>query len=316
MDRDLRRSAYISGFAHVALIIAAIVTLPLAPLPTSTDASTDVDIIGLAPQKSQVKGSTAATAKADVVHHTDAQSDNAPKPKTIEAPPPPPPPPPPAPKAPPTPTPPAQAAPPPPPKPSETVAPLPPPPPMPPQKITSTTPPKDKPKPVVKPPAPMQSVTHQQHDVAKPQPLSQSVLNTLMNLKAQQKQTQPPKAVYNPDQDTAPDAGGSTNSTANSQLTGPDRAAIGSHVRPCWGIDSQAQGVNTFSVLLTVTTDAGGTVRVAVVSPDNTGDMSNPLYYNFTQRAIAAVLNAQCATLPLPANMLGQNQTFSFQFTP
>jgi hypothetical protein len=122
--------------------------------------------------------------------------------------------------------------------------------------------------------------------------------------------------VYNPDAGGAPNGGGSPNSTANSGLTGPDRAAIGSHVRPCWNIDGQAEGIGSFSVLLTVTTDATGTVREAVVSPDNTGDMSNPLYYAFTQRAIAAVLNAQCATLPLPSNMLGQNQTFSFQFTP
>jgi hypothetical protein len=44
--------------------------------------------------------------------------------------------------------------------------------------------------------------------------------------------------------------------------------------------------------------------------------MSNPLYYAFTQRAIAVVLNAQCATLPLPADMLGQNQTFTLEFAP
>ncbi len=314
MDRDLRRSAYISGFFHVALIVAAIITLPIAPLPTSSDADVDVDIIGLAPMKSPLKGSQAATAR-DVLHKTDAQSENAPKPRTIEAPPPPPPPPPPAPKAPPTPTPPS-AAPPPPPKPSIAPAKLPPPPPLPPQKITSTTPPKEKPKPVVKPPAPAQSVTHQQHDVKAPQPLSQSVLNTLMNLKAQQKQAQPPKAVYNPDQNTAPDAGGSPNSTANSGLTGPDRAAIGNHVRPCWGIDGEAQNVQNYSVLLTVVTDSGGTVREAQVSPSNTGNMSDPEYFAFTQRAIAAVMNATCATLPLPSNMLGQNQTFSFIFTP
>lgn len=318
MDRDLRRSAYISGFIHVAIIVAAILTLPLRPLPTAADESVDVDLIGpVAPQKSLVKAPGTATAVAPVVHHTDALTQNAPKPKPVEAPPPPPPPPPPAPKAPPTPTPPAQAAPPPPPKPSEAVAPLPPPPPpMPPQKVTSPTPPKEKPKPVTKPPAPAQSATHQKHDVKTPQPLSSSVLNTLMNLKAQQKQKQPPKAVYNPDQNTAPTAGGSPNSTSNSGLTGPDRAAIGSHVRPCWTVDAQAEGLSGFSVLLTVTTDAGGTVREAEVSKQNTGDMSNPLYFAFTQRAIAAVLNAQCATLPLPPNMLGQNQTFSFIFSP
>lgn len=312
MDRDLRRSAYISGFLHVALIVAAIVTLPITPLPSSQDADVDVDIIGLAPQKSPVKGTQAATAKADVVHKTDTDSQKAPKLTTTSAPPPPPPPPqksnaPVADKQ----T--AQAAPPPPPVPSTQPSVLPPPPPTPPQKHPSTTAQKDK---DLTKPTSIKSATHQQHVVKAPQPLSQSVLNTLMNLKAQVKHQPPPTAVYNPDQNTAPDAGGSPNSTANSGLTGPDRAAIGNHVRPCWGIDGEAQNVQSFSVLLTVTTDSGGTVREAEVSSDNTGDMSNPLYFAFTQRAIAAVMNAQCATLPLPSNMLGQNQTFSFIFTP
>jgi outer membrane biosynthesis protein TonB len=316
LDRDLRRSAYISGFIHVALIIAAIVTLPLQPLATSADQDVDVDLIGpTAPQKALNTGKVAAVANAPVVHQG-PMAVNQPKPQPIEAPPPPPPPPPPSPNAKPTPAPPAQAAPPPPPTPSTAVAPLPPPPPMPRQKVTSTTPPKDKPKPVTKPPAPMQSAMHQQHDVKTPSPLSQSVLNTLLKFKADQKQTQPPKAVYNPDAGGAPNGGGSPNSTSNSGLSGPDRAAIGSHVRPCWGIDGEAQNVQSFSVLLTVTTDATGTVREAEVSKDNNGDMSNPLYYAFTQRAIAAVENYQCATLPLPSNMLGQNQTFSFIFTP
>jgi outer membrane biosynthesis protein TonB len=312
LDRDLRRSAYLSGFIHVALIVAAIITLPITPLPTSSDADVDVDIIGLAPQKSPLKGTQGATAK-DVLHKTDAQSVNAPKPKTIEAPPPPPPPPPSS-KAPVSTTQTAQTAPPPPPKPSDAPSTVPPPPPVPPQKVTSTSPAKEKP--LAKPPTSVKSVTHQQHDVKAPVPLSQSVLNTLLNLKAQQKQTQPPKAVYNPDQNSAPDAGGSPNSTSNSGLTGPDRAAIGNHVRPCWNIDGEAQNVGSFAVLLQVTTDAGGTVRVAEVSPNNTGDMSNPLYFAFTQRALAAVLNAQCATLPLPPNMLGSNQSFTFIFSP
>jgi neural Wiskott-Aldrich syndrome protein len=316
LDRDLRRSAYISGFIHVALIVAAIVTLPLQPLATSDDQDVDVDLIGpTAPQKALNTGKVAAVANAAVVHQG-PMAVSKPLPKPIEAPPPPPPPPPPTPKTPPTTQPPAQAAPPPPPKPSEAVAPLPPPPPVPPQKVTSTTPPKEKPKPVTKPPASVQSATHQQHDVKTPAPLSQSVLNTLLKFKADQKQTQPPKAVYNPDAGGAPNGGGSINSTSNSGLSGPDRAAIGSHVRPCWGIDGEAQNVGNFSVLLTVTTDTTGTVREAVVSPQNTGDMSNPLYFAFTQRAIAAVENYQCATLPLPSNMLGQVQTFSFLFTP
>lgn len=314
MDRDLRRSAYASGFIHAALIIAAIVTLPLKPLPQSPDVGVDVNIIGLAPQKSAVKGAGQADQQAPVVHHTDAHAEKTPQNKPIVAPPPPPPPPPPTPEQPETKQPAASAAPPPPPKPSEVVSPVTPPPP-PPQKKTSTQTQKEKPLEVKKPPASVKIPAHQQHDVKTPV-LSQSVLNTLMNLKAQQQQKQPPTSTYNPDENTAPTAGGSPNSMANSGLSGPDRAAIGNHVRPCWGVDAQAQGLSGFSVLLQVTTDGTGTVRIANVDPKNTGDMSNPLYYAFTQRAMAAVTNAQCATLPLPKEMLGQNQTFSFVFSP
>ncbi|HYP62566.1 MAG TPA: hypothetical protein VEQ16_01690 [Acidocella sp.] len=316
MDRDLRRSAYISSFIHLALIVAAIVTLPLQPLPTSADLDVDVDLIGpTVPQRSTVKGPGAASAVGEL-HHSETMSEKAPKPQPVVAPPPPPPPPPPTPNQPQTKVTPSSAPPPPPPKPSEMVSPVPPPPPQKQQKQTSTAQQKEKPQEVKKPPAPAKIPVHQQHEVKTPE-LSQSVMNTLMNLKAQElKKQQVPTSTYNPDQNTAPTAGGSPNSLANSGLTGPDRAAIGSHVRPCWNVDSEAEGLSGFSVLLQVTTDATGTVRVANVDPKNTGDMSNPLYFAFTQRAIAAVLNAQCATLPLPQNMLGQNQTFSFQFAP
>lgn len=317
MDRDLRRSAYISGFAHLALIIAAIVTLPLKPLPLSTNEGVEVDLVGpSAPQESPVKAPGTASAKAPVVHQSKAISEQAPKKQPIEAPPPPPPPPPPTPKQAPAKVTATPTAPPPPPKPTVTPTHLPPPPPVKPQTQSSTTPTKAPPKPVKKPPATAPSATHQQHEIRKPQPLSQSVMNTLMNLRAEQKQTKPPTHVYNPDQSTAPKAGGSPNSTANSGLTGPDRAAIANHVRPCWSVDPEAQGLSNYQVLLTVTTDATGTVREAEVSPQNTGDMHNPVYYAFTQRAIAALLNAQCATLPLPSDMLGHNQTFTFLFQP
>jgi outer membrane biosynthesis protein TonB len=292
LDRDLRRSAYISAFIHVALIVAAIVVLPLPPLPNSQDMDVDVDLIGpSAPQRSLVKAPGTASAVSTVVHHTEALTENAPKPTPTEAAPPPPPPPPQS-KAPPSTTPPKPTAP------------------------TSTTPTKEKPTPTK--PTSMKSATHQQHTVKAPQPLSQSVLNTLMNLKALDKQKQAPTHVYNPDQNTAPTVGGSPNSTANSGLTGPDRAAIAAHMQPCWNYDGEAENVGSFQVLLQVTTDATGTVREAEVSPQNTGDMSNPLYIAFTQRAVAAVMNYQCANLGpyLPSNLLGQTETFTFLYQP
>lgn len=190
-------------------------------------------------------------------------------------------------------------------------------PPRPPQKTTTTqVPPKLPLPPVTQPPAPSQSPTHQQQVVKTPAPLSQSVQNTLLKLQALQKQTQAPTAHYNPASGGAPTAGGSTQSTANSGLTGADRSAIGNHVRPCWTIDAGAPGVATFSVNLMVTTDGTGTVREAEIAPSDQGKMSDPIFNAYASRAISAVMNYQCATLPLPAAMLGKSQTFLFNFKP
>jgi outer membrane biosynthesis protein TonB len=195
--------------------------------------------------------------------------------------------------------------------------PPPPPPPQPPQKTTSTVvQPKLPLPPIPQPPAPAESATHQQHVVKAPVPLSQSVLNTLQNLKTLQKQDKPPPSTYNPDAGGAPNGGGNPNSTANSQLSGADRNAIGAHVKPCWSIDAGAPGVATFSVFLDVTTDATGTVRAASIDPKSQGNMGDPYYNAYANRAIDAVMNYQCATLPLPSYMLGQVQKFVFQFSP
>ena len=188
--------------------------------------------------------------------------------------------------------------------------------PPPPQKPTPPVKQPVKPTKEVKPPAAVQSATHQQHDVKNPLPLSKDVLNTLSKLRVNQKQDKPPTAQYNPDQGGAPHGGGSPNSTANSGLSEADRNAIGAHVRPCWGIDAGAPGVQNFSVQLLVTTDASGTVRQAVIAPASQGNMGDPIYAAYAQRAVAAVENYQCATLPLPSNMLGKVNTFLFNFTP
>ena len=315
----MRRSALISFGIHLALILAAIISLPTMKLDSTADESVSVDLVGpAAPQQAMAPGKVAAPSNTPTVDKA-ALAVQQPKPQPLMAPPPPPPPPPPAPEQKPTlPTPPAPAPPPPPPTETPSVAPTPPPPPpRPPQKTTSTlVQPKLPLPPVPQPPAPAQSPTHQQHVVKTPAPLSQSVLNTLLKLQSLQKQTTPPTAHYNPDQGGAPNGGGSPNSTANSGLTGADRDTIGNHVRPCWNIDAGAPGVSTFSVNLMVTTDASGTVRNAVVAPQDQSKLGDPIFNAFANDAINAVMNYQCATLPLPSNMLGQNQTFLFDFTP
>lgn len=313
----MRRGALISFVFHLAIVLAAIIALPPLKLDSSADESVSVDLVGLsAPQEANNPGKVAAPANTPTVN-TAHLAVKQPKPQPIAAPPPPPPPPPAPEQKPALPTPPAPAPPPPPPTPVPTQAPTPPPPPKPPQKTTSTAvQPKLPLPPVPQPPAPAQSPTHQQHVVKTPAPLSQSVLNTLLKLQALQKQQQPPTAHYNPDQGGAPNGGGSKQSTANSRLSGADRDAIGNHVRPCWTVDAGAPGLSTFSVNLMVTTDASGTVRVAVVAPQDQNKMGDPIFNAFAQRAIGAVMNYQCATLPLPSYMLGKPQTFLFDFKP
>jgi outer membrane biosynthesis protein TonB len=319
MDWEMRRSALISGGLHLALLLAVLIALPPPKLESATDDSVSVDFVGpSAPQQSTAKGKVAAPADTAVLDKAKMALDK-PKPQPFSQPPPPPPPPPPAPDQPPTlPTPPAPPPPPPPPVEAPSIAPTPPPPPpRPPQKTTSTA---EQPKlplpPVPQPPAPAQSVTHQQHVVKTPVPLSKSVLNAISQLKNVQQQTQAPTAQYNQEQGGAPDAGGSLKSTSNSGLTGPDRSAIGDHVRPCWNVDAGAPGLSTFSVNLMVTTDGTGTVRQASVAPQDQGKLGDPIFNAFANDAINAVMNVTCATLPLPPDMLNRNQTFLFNFKP
>jgi hypothetical protein len=319
MDRDLSRSGIVSFTIHALLILSVLIALPPAKIPSAADDAVDIDLVGpTVPQKSLVKGKVPAVDRT-LVDHEGPMSQTAPKPKPIVAPPPPPPPPPPTPKVTPTlPKPPAPQPPPPPPVLSPTATPTPPPPPpQRPQKTTSTV---QQPKlplpPLPQPPAPDQSPTHQQHVVKAPQPLSQNVLNTLMNLRNLDKQDKPPTNQYNADQGGRVNGGGSLNSTANSGLTAADLSSIGSHVRPCWTIDAGAPGVSGFTGFLDITTDPEGIVRQAQIDPQNAGNMSDPVYYAYAQRAIAAVLDVRCANLPLPPALLGQNETFTFQFSP
>jgi hypothetical protein len=315
----MRRSALISFAIHALIILAAIIALPTPPLDNAADSDYSVEFVGPSqPTHSDAKGKTPSPHVAPVLHVA-PKAEKPPNPnKQIVAPPPPPPPPPPSPEANSLPKPPSPAPPPPPPTPSQSVAPTPPPPPpKPPQKTASTVsqPPIPLPPPP-QPPEPAKSPTHQRHIVKAPQPLSQTVLNTLQNLQSEMKQDKPPTSTYNPDAGGAPDAGGSPDSTANSQLSQADRDAIGNHVRPCWDIDGEAENVDQLSVLLQVTTDTQGIVRNAVVAPADQDKMTDPIFAAFANRAIDAVMNAQCATLPLPSYMLGQIQTFTFHFSP
>jgi hypothetical protein len=318
MYYGMRRSAIISFTIHTLLILAVIIVLPVPKMNQASDDEVSIDFVGPSvPQTGQKPAKHAAPADIPVPHI----APKAPTPKVtkpIVAAPPPPPPPPVTSKQPAVIKPPKAAPPPPPPVPSQTPAPTPPPPKQPPQKTTSTAvqPPLPLP-PIPQPPPPDQSPTHQPHIVKTPVPLSQSVLNTLQDLKTLDKQVTPPTSTYNPDAGGAPDAGGNPNATANSMLSGANKSAIGAHVKPCFDIDAGAQNVDTFSVKMMVQTDAMGVIRNAVVAPEDQEKMANPVFNAFANRAINAVLDYQCSDLSsiLPPTMLGQDHTFLFNFS-
>ena len=302
---------------HLAFVVAAIVTLPPLKLDSSADESVSVDLVGPStPQQANAPGKVPAPSNTPVVNKAPL-AEQQPKPTPIVAPPPPPPPPPPAPEQKPVlPTPPAPAPPPPPPVETPSAAPTPPPPPpQPPQKTTSTVvQPKLPLPPVPQPPAPAQSPTHQQQVVKTPAPLSQSVLNTLLKLQALQKQDNRRPRI------TTRTRAARRMAVAHKvlQIQGfPARTVMPSATMsgPAGRSIAARPASPPSACELMVTTDATGTVREAAVAPQDQGKMGDPIFSAFANRAIDAVMNYQCATLPLPSYMLGHNQTFLFDFT-
>ena len=172
------------------------------------------------------------------------------------------------------------------------------------------------PPPTPVPPAP-QSTTTQPNPTKNPAPQSTALENTLEKLRSLQRQTLPPKARYNPQAGGAPNGGGNPQSDNTLALTGAQNRAIGEFVRRCWSTDPGMLDLDKMEVKLTVMTDGGGVVRQADVAEEEKGKVSsNPRMRVFSERARRAVLDPNCANLPLPPNMLGQVQRFTFLFRP
>jgi hypothetical protein len=172
------------------------------------------------------------------------------------------------------------------------------------------------PPPVPVPPSP-QSATSQPNPTKNPAPQSSALENTLEKLRSLQKQTQPPKARYNPQAGGAPNGGGNPQSDDTSALSATQRGAIGDSVRRCWSTDPGMLDLDKMEVLLTVTTDGGGVVRRAVVADGDIGRVTGNMRLRvFAERAIRAVMDPNCANLPLPPTMLGQTRVFTFRFRP
>ena len=158
---------------------------------------------------------------------------------------------------------------------------------------------------------------HAAESTKNPAPQSTALENTLEKLRSLQRQTLPPKSRYNPQSGGAPNGGGNPQSDDTAALSAAQRGAIGDFVRRCWATDPGMLDLDKMDVLLTVTTDGGGVVRRAIVAPEDAGRVSGNMRLRvFSERAVRAVMDPNCANLPLPPTLLGQIRTFTFQFRP
>ena len=61
--------------------------------------------------------------------------------------------------------------------------------------------------------------------------------------------------------------------------------------------------------MLTVTTDGSGVVRRAIVAPEDTGRVTGNMRLRvFSERAVRAVMDPNCANLPLPPRCWGRRE--------
>ena len=320
-DKRLRLGGAVSLMGHAAIFVALLVNLPARKVEDEKIPETAVEMIFDGRAKTTIKAPTPAPipAPSKEIKPPAPPVTEAPKPEPIEAPPPPPPPPPP-PEPPkisrPLPVPPSEL---PPPETSPREAPVVPPPPAPP------APPREAPPKLLAPPAPpppdkpppaQPSATAQPNPTRNMAPNSAAVEATLLRLRQQQRQTEPPRARPNPQAGGQPDSGGNPAANDTESLSASQRGVIGAHVRECWTKDSGARDLDKLSVVLNVGTDASGTVRVAAVAEEDRARLSDPVFQSFAERAVRAVRDVRCATLPLPTQMLGRNNNLTFRFRP
>jgi neural Wiskott-Aldrich syndrome protein len=318
----LRTGGILSLTAHLMVILALLITIPDWTKEKEEEPSTAVEMIFEGKEKATIKAPlpSPVPAPSKEIAPPAPPVTEAPKPEPIEAPPPPPPPPPP-PQPPrlatPLPAPPTNL---PPPEPSPKEAPIIPPPPAPPAPPRELTPklvtPPVPPPPRETPPPDKPSVTSQPNPTKNSAENTTALENTLLRLRQQLKQTEPPKARPNPRAGGVPDSGGSPTSNDTDALSAAERGAIGAHVRECWTKDSGAPDIEKMSVVLNVVTDMTGTARRAVPADEERGKLSDPVFQAFAERAVRAVMDVRCATLPLPKQMLGRISTLTFRFRP
>lgn len=321
--RGFRLWVGVSAALHVVALLLLILELLPRRLPEPVEQALEVELIAPVPAQ-QAQGDVPAPTPAPSPVPAPPRPDQVaelPRPQPI-APPPPPPPPPPAPQqaaAPPQPQRPTPPTPPPPP-PAPSAVPVPrppqvaqtqtPPPPLPTPPRPSPAPPSPAP-PSPVPPAPQprqEAGTGQTPPVQRPQERSQSVLNTLERLRAQQQQQTPPTARPNPA--GAPAQGGGT-PQGTAALTAAERSGLADRIGECWSVDGGAPGIQNIVVELRVETDSGGTVRRVSGTPP-----SDPRARAVYEAARRALLDPRCNPLPLPPARLAALRDTVFRFNP
>jgi hypothetical protein len=169
------------------------------------------------------------------------------------------------------------------------------------------------PTPAPPPPSPP-SQTSQPNPTKNAAPDSRELNNTLEKLKALQRQAQAPTARANPAQGSS---GGSPTGTLTDKLTNEQRRGIGERVRECWTKDAGALDLEKMQALLVVTVDGEGVARHVDIAPEDRGRMSDPRFRAFAERAVRAVLDSKCASLPVPKTLIAGNRgELKFRFTP
>jgi len=315
MNPVMRRSVVVSALLHLLVLLAALLSLPVEKLPDSGQgAAFDVQFEG-AP-KAPARGPVARRSPTPGPKPTQPQQPKQ-QPFAPNTAPPPPPPPAPAPTkaAQPTPTPPKPIPVPPAPTPTPTPAPVKIQPTKPTETPSAATSIPTPPEPVPVPPS--VSTTSQPNPTKNPAADSDSLENTLAKLRATTKDNQAPTAKANPESGGAAEDSGNPNSDDTSALSADQRGAIGDAVRPCWTRDSGALNADKLQVMLQVVTDGSGIVREVHVAPADLDRVNaDPVLLAFSDRAVNALLDAKCATLPLPQSMLGSVHSFIFRFSP
>lgn len=137
--------------------------------------------------------------------------------------------------------------------------------------------------------------------------------------------TVPQKVSPRPQADVQPGGassdGGSPqrSDTDTNALTADERAAMSpsDYVRRCWVYDGGTSGGEQFHVQLQVDIDENGIARRAgAAGPDIALINGDPVFHAFAERAVRAVLDPQCANLPVPRDKLGHRRSLVFTFTP